>query len=265
MKPMRRPVVALLTDYGTRDPYVAQIKAVIVSYRDDVVIIDVTHEVAAFNELEAAFLLRCYTPHMPPGTIHVCVVDPGVGAGRRSVILETSRGDLFVGPDTGFMAPAAEALGLEAAYEVDESWLPPRSSETFHGRDVFAHVAGRLASGARPGELGRRIRDYARMRLPEPRIEEPLIEATIMHVDRFGNLITNLEPRHLLEGALYRVSYKGGSLECRFLKAYGLAAPGAPLLTAGGTGYVELAVNRGSAAGRLGLRAGDRLLIAPAP
>ena len=261
---MERPVISLLTDYGLRDPYVAEVKAVILSYCRDAVIIDVSHEVSAFNELEAAFLLTTYVKYMPEGTIHVCIVDPGVGAGRRGIVVETMRGDLFIGPDTGFMIPAAELLGIRHVYEIDESKLPSRPSETFHGRDVFAHVAGRLAAGVEVRDIGAEIDDYARMSLPKPVVGENWIDATIMHVDGFGNLITNLRPELLsnrMKSDELLIEFKDRILRCRFVKAYGLVEVGEPLLTVGGSGFVELAVNRGSAAETFRLSVGDVIRI----
>lgn len=258
-----RPVISLLTDFGLKDPYVAQVKAVILSYCRDAAIIDLTHEVQAFNEVQAAFILKVSAPYMPEGTIHLCVVDPGVGTRRRGIIIETRRRDVFIGPDTGFMAPAAEEIGVKAAYVIDESRLPTRRSETFHARDVFAHVAGRLVLGARPSDLGERIESYSRMILPKPHLTAEGIEATIMHVDRFGNLITNLRPEHLSSelGKELLIELPLGKLRCRFVKSYGYVPEGSPLLTVGGTGYVELSVNRGSAAERFKLKPGDKILI----
>ncbi len=258
-----RPVISILTDFGLRDPYVGQVKGVILSYCRDAAIIDLTHEVMPFNELQAAFILRASISYMPPGTIHLCVVDPGVGTRRRGIMLETGRGDLFVGPDTGFMAPAAELLGVIAAYEIDESRLPPREAETFHARDVFAHVVGRLALGERPSSLGRRVESYSIMRLPEPVIEEGSAEVVIMHVDRFGNLVTNLKPGQLgLEfDEEVLVNLPGRKLRCRYVKSYGFVEAGSPLLTVGGWGYLEFSVNRGSAANAFGLKPGEKLRI----
>ncbi|RLG01841.1 MAG: hypothetical protein DRN49_00405, partial [Thaumarchaeota archaeon] len=261
-----RPIISLLTDFGLRDPYVAQIKAVILSYCRDAIIIDLTHEVDAFNELQAAFILRVSVPHMPRGTIHVCVVDPGVGSGRRGIVLETKRGDLFVGPDTGFMVPAAELLGIKHAYLIDESKLPSRSSETFHGRDVFAHVAGKLASGINIKDIGVRVDNYAKMSLPKPIMGANWIDATIMHIDRFGNLITNLRPEPLsnrMKSDKVVIEFKDETIECKFVKAYGFVKAGEPLLTIGGSGFVELAINRGSAAKTFRLKVGDIIRIKP--
>ncbi len=258
-----KPVISILTDFGLKDPYVAQVKAVILSYCRDAAIIDLTHEIMAFNEIQAAFILKVSAPHMPAGTIHLCVVDPGVGTERRGLILETKRGDLFIGPDTGLMVPAAEELGVEAAYVIDESKLPPRKVETFHARDVFAHVAGRLALGEKPDELGERAEIYARLSLPEPAVKPGRVEITIMHVDKFGNLITNLKPKDLSAefGEELLIKFPATELRCRFVKSYGHVSAGSPLLTVGGSGYVELSVNRGNAAERFELKPGDKLLI----
>ena len=259
-----RPVISLLTDYGLRDPYVAEVKAVILSYCRDAVIIDVSHEVSAFNELEAAFLLTTYIEYMPEKTIHVCIIDPGVGAGRRGIVIETMRGDLFIGPDTGFMIPAAELLGIRHVYAIDESRLPSRPSETFHGRDVFAHVAGRLAAGMDIKDIGAEIDDYAKMSLPKPIMGENWIDATVMHIDRFGNLITNLGLELLLnrmKSDELVIEFRNRTVKCKFVRAYGLVKVGEPLLTVGGSGFIELAVNRGSAAETFRLNVGDVMRI----
>jgi len=259
-----RPVISLLTDYGLRDPYVAEVKAVILSYCRDAAIIDVSHEVSAFNELEAAFLLTTYVEYMPEETIHVCIIDPGVGAGRRGIVIETLRGDLFIGPDTGFMIPAAELLGIKHVYAIDESKLPSRSSETFHGRDVFAHVAGRLAAGMDIKDVGVMVDDYVRMSLPKPIVGDNWIDATIMHIDRFGNLVTNLKPELLsdrIKSDEIVIEFKDRVIKCKLVKAYGLAGVGEPLLTIGGSGFIELAINRGNAAKTFGLGVGDVIRI----
>ena len=216
---MKRPIVALLTDYGLRDPYVAQLKGVILSYNREAILLDVTHEIQAFNELEAAFLLKIYVPHLPEGTIHLCVIDPGVGTERKGIIFQTKRGDIFIGPDTGFMYPAAESLGLISAYYIDESRLPPRVSETFHGRDVFAHVAGKIISGTPLNEVGLKTSDYKTMTLPSPVVREVEAEGVIMHVDRFGNLVTNI-PAEIWRpklGEELEISFREEKVRCNIL------------------------------------------------
>ena len=204
---------------------------------------------------------RTYAVNMPKGTIHTCIIDPGVGAGRRGIVIETFRGDIFIGPDTGFMIPAAEDLRIKSVYMIDESRLPKRISETFHGRDVFAHIAGRIISGTPLDEIGPRIGDYRRISLPKPSIRDGWIEATIMHIDRFGNLITNLPPDILRGAKKVLVKLRDEEIECSFVKAYGLVRAGEPLLTIGGTGFIELSINRGSATERFKLKVGDKILL----
>ncbi|MCD6341804.1 MAG: S-adenosyl-l-methionine hydroxide adenosyltransferase family protein [Thaumarchaeota archaeon] len=256
-----KPIISLLTDYGLKDPYVAQVKAVILSYCVDAVIIDLTHEISAFNELQAAFLLKVSAPHMPKGTIHVCIVDPGVGTERRGIIIKTRRGDVFIGPDTGFMIPAAEELGIERVCLIDESRLPPRFSETFHGRDVFAHVAGKIASGEKIEEIGGEISDFARLELPEPMISGEKIGAVAVHVDRFGNVITNVKPKLFSArfGDQVVIKHKDVEIKCKYVKSYAHVPLGEPLITIGGTGYIEISVNRGNAAEKFGIVPGSKL------
>lgn len=257
-----RPIIALITDYGIRDTYLAQVKAVILRYRRDTVIIDVTHEVDPFNELEAAFLMTTYVPYMPAGTIHICIVDPGVGGKRKPIIILTSRGDLFIGPDTGFMYPAAEQLGIVSVYEIDESKLPRRFSETFHGRDVFAHVAGMLAAGVSLSEIGKEAVEYKRLILHKPIKEDDHIETTILHIDRFGNIITNLKPEDfgINFGDIIEISISSEiSINCPFVKSYSEVAEGSFLTTIGGSGYIEVSINKGYASEKLRIRAGDKL------
>lgn len=259
-----RPVIALITDYGLKDTYVAQVKAVILSYRRDVIIIDVTHEVEPFNEIEAAFLTMSYVSYMPPRTIHVCIVDPGVGGMRKPIIITTIRGDIFIGPDTGLMIPAAEQLGINNVYEIDESRLPKRFSETFHGRDVFAHAAGKLITGISLNEVGKEISEYKMLKLPKPiKIGED-IEATILHVDRFGNIVTNLRPGELdiKLGDFLEISTPASEvIRCPFIRSYSRVEEGSYLITVGGSGYIELSINKGDAARRLRVKSGDRLRV----
>lgn len=255
-----RPVVALITDYGLKDTYVAQLKAIILGYRIDTVILDVTHEVEPFNKLEAAFLLTTYVPYMPPGTIHLCIIDPGVGGRRKPIIVHTSRRDVLIGPDTGFMIPAAEQLGILSVYEINESRLPKRFSETFHGRDVFAHVAGMVALGVPPSELGREIVEYERLAIPKPVKKEDYVEATVLHIDRFGNIITNLRTTDLeiAFGDIIEIStLTGFVVNCPFVKTYSEVPEGSFLTTVGGSGYIEISINMGSADEKIRLRAGD--------
>ena len=260
-------IVALLTDYGYVDTYVAEVKARILSYRRDVSIIDVTHGVSSFSELEATFLLRNAARSFPDETMFICIVDPKVGTERRAIIFFTRRGRVFIGPDTGVMVPAAEESGgIDSAWVVDESKLPRRFSETFHGRDVFAEVAGRLLAGKKVEEIADRVEGYVTLTLPEPIIKGRSIIAQVMHVDKFGNVITNI-PYTMIGGdtRYVKLSIARGRrirvLRVQFVKSYGHVAKGRPLVTIGGSGYLELSINMGNAAKRYGIRVGDRIKV----
>ncbi|MEN2974080.1 MAG: SAM-dependent chlorinase/fluorinase [Candidatus Caldarchaeales archaeon] len=257
------PIIALITDYGLKDTYVAQLKGVILSYRRDVIIVDVTHEVEPFNELEAAFLLLTYVKYMPPETIHLCIVDPKVGGERRPIIIKTVRGDCFIGPDTGIMAPAAESLGIMNIYEIDQSMLPKRFSETFHGRDVFAHAAGKLSIGLSLDKIGKLISDYERIEIPKPLFREDFIESTVLHVDRFGNIITNLKYNEINVGFgdIVEIYMPDTVVRCPLVQYYSRVEEGSLLTTIGGSGYLEISINKGRASEKLRLRPGDRLKV----
>ncbi len=260
-------LVALLTDYGYVDTYVAEVKARILSYRRDVQIIDITHGVASFNELEAAFLLRNASRSFPDDTIFICIIDPKVGTERRSIIIETRRGKLFIGPDTGFMIPAAKEHDIETIWTIDERKLPDRISETFHGRDIFAEAAGRILVGEQLENIATRTTSYEILELPRPDIKENRIEAVVMHVDKFGNIITNIRFEDYsfdsLFGSKLRVRLSRGrkTLSVPLVKSYGAVERGAPLLTVGGSGYVELSINMGNAAERYKVRPGDKIVV----
>jgi S-adenosylmethionine hydrolase len=231
-------VIALLTDFGTRDPYVAAMKGVLAG-RTAVPVVDLTHEIAPFDVFEAAWFLRAVVDYWPEGTVFVCVVDPGVGSERRIVALE-DRGRVFLAPDNGLLAFVAGV-----AHQVtDESHFLPDGSTTFHGRDRFAPLAAAIANGLAIETLGPRIDDL--VRLPN----EP---GTIVHIDRFGNAITNIEWSAALGGAVVN----GVTID-RIEQNYASAAPG-PFLIIGSTGCVEISVANASAAELLHLHRGDRV------
>lgn len=244
---MRR--IALLTDFGTRDPYVAAMKGVIAS-RTDAPIVDLTHEVAPFDVFGAAWFLRAVVRYWPAGTIFVCVVDPGVGTARRIIAVEMN-GKVFLAPDNGLLSLAAEGGGASLKHEVENSSLfLPDNSNTFHGRDRFAPVAAAVANGIALDELGPRIDDIVRLRY-EPPTYGQTVRGTIVSVDRFGNLITDIEAS--------RIPFQPFALEARGItidrleRTYAGAGPGAFLIV-GSSGCIEISVANDSAAARLQMR-----------
>jgi S-adenosylmethionine hydrolase len=260
------PIITLLTDYGLRDSYVAEVKGAILKIAPEATIIDITHEVAKFDVEEGAFHLARSVNYFPEGTIHVGVVDPGVGGGRRSIIIE-ARGAFLVGPDNGLLAPAAERLGVERVYEIRGDRIPPRRvSYVFDGRDVFAPVAAYLAKGVPPTELGSEIPKYVRLPQYQPRMVGDGVEATVIHVDGFGNLVTNitydlLDELGVREGCNLRVEAGGEELEIPYVRSFSSVKVGELLALVAGGGYLEISVNQGSARERLGISRGVRLFI----
>src|SRR6266851_4582965 len=196
-------LVTLLTDFGLDDTYVGQMKGAILAVSASVTLVDLTHAVAAQDVHAGAFLLWSAVEPFAVGTIHVAVVDPGVGSQRRVVALRAVRGDVFVGPDNGLLWPAIERLGgCDLAIELSERrfWRPGPSS-TFHGRDLFGPVAGHLANGVLLEQLGRPVEDPQQLRLPVPQGNA----GEVIHVDTYGNLITNLPAANLPENFEVRI------------------------------------------------------------
>ena len=251
-------VVTLLTDFGTSDGYVAQMKAVMLAVSPALRFIDITHDIGPQDVEQGAFLLKSSAPWFPRGTVHLAVVDPGVGSSRAAVVL-VANGHAFVGPENGLLLPAAQAMGGDLqGWELVNVPPPGRTrSDTFHGRDLFAPAAALLASGERaPSDLG------------PPRARPPRSEATsvepghdrVLHVDHFGNLITSL-PASALPG-LRGIEIRGRTIDT-IVRTYAEARGEAPFLLAGSSGRIEISVALGSAARELGAEAGVRVFPLP--
>jgi S-adenosylmethionine hydrolase len=253
-----RPIISLLTDFGTSDPFVGMMKGVIAGICPEANVVDVTHDVPPQDvRLGAFFLERAYR-YFPPGTVHVAVVDPGVGTSRARIALE-ARGHFFVGPDNGLLsvaAPRHRAVSLTRA-----SFFSSNVSNTFHGRDVFAPVAAHLARGVPLARFGAPKRRIVRLRWPGPRRTGNAFAAQIVSVDRFGNLVTNLEPSHWR--ALRRPRLNAGDFSSsRLATSYAEVGEGELAIVFGGYGLLEIAARNGSAAKALGLTAGNRVVLA---
>ncbi|GAB2577813.1 SAM-dependent chlorinase/fluorinase [Streptomyces capparidis] len=268
------PVLSFLTDYGLDDGFVAACHGVIASIAPHARVIDVTHLIPPQDVARGAAVLAQTAAHLPAGCVHIGVVDPGVGTARRPVAVVTARGDALVGPDNGLLLPAAEELGgITAAYELTNRELMGREiSSTFHGRDIFAPVAARLALGTAPRETGPALDPADLVRLPAPvrRLDAAAgrAEGEVVTVDRFGNVQTSLTPELLAElglrpGAPLRVAAGGAWHELPYATTFGEVPHGRTLVLADSSGLVALAVNGGSAAGRLGLAPGDGVAVEP--
>lgn len=239
--------ITLLTDFGTRDGYVAAMKAVISSICPNAIIDDASHEVAPGDVVQAALALRRYWKLYPPGSVHVAVVDPGVGTERRAVAASADD-RMLIGPDNGVLGLA---LGAATRFNVvaltNRQYQRDAQSATFHGRDVFAPVAAYLACGVALQELGVAITDPVQLELPAPEIRESSVRGQVVYVDHFGNLITNI-PAALL-GTDPCVALNGRNVAVR--DSYGHAGAGELLALVNSDGLLEIAVRDGSAAAEL--------------
>lgn len=242
-------IITILTDFGSFYP--AQMKGMILSHLKDkgkdVTFVDIAHDIPPQDLRAGAFALLSSARYFPAGTIHVAVVDPGVGTERLGIVVE-SGGHLFVGPDNGLLLPAARSMGTPRAYRISRAF---EASSTFHGRDIFAPVAAMLAEGQSPQDMGPMVRPKD-LGFGEPKKTDNGFEATIIYVDRFGNLILNMRKLPSAD-----VSLKG--IRLRKVRTYAEGRRIEPLITMGSHGFAEIAVNLGSAADAFCLKAGDRI------
>lgn len=249
-------IVTLLSDFGHSDPYVGIMKGVILDIAPAARLVDITHAVPAQAVAVGAMLLRSAAEYFPAGTVHLAVVDPGVGTARAAIAVITERA-AFVGPDNGLLHASAEALGVrEVRHLAEPRFFRPTVGSTFHGRDVFAPVAAHLAAGAAPADLGPPLAAMHTLAVPAARRSGDAVDGEVIHVDHFGNLITNLPDallRDLPNGAIVSV---GGKVVGPLRATYGDVEEGALLALISSWGTLEIAVRGGSAAATLALARG---------
>lgn len=256
-------IITLLSDFGSSSPYPAQMKAVLARLCD-ATLLDISHDVRRHDVRMGAYLLAAVVPHTPAGTVHLAVVDPGVGTARRPLIV-VAGGQFFVGPDNGLLLPAARRIGQHSVYEIsDPAIVDAPVSGTFHGRDVFAPAAARLANGALPESLGRTIGGFVDLDFGTGRREGERLLGSVIYIDPFGNLITNISA-DLLEDLGKSVSVTVGRRRASGMTAatYGDVASGALAVVRGSDGSVEIAVSEGSAADLLAASPGAEVRIEP--
>lgn len=248
-------LITLTTDFGLRDHYVGVMKGVIAGIAPGARIVDICHEIPAYNVAEGAFTIAQSYRWFPTGTIHVAVVDPGVGSARRPIVAEAG-GHVFVAPDNGLLSQVFERA-TPSVFSVDiERYALKPASRTFHGRDIFAPVAAHLANGVAPTETGAAIADFIRLELASPTEVSPgAWRGRVLHIDRFGNLVTSI-PIEFLDESATNFRLKVGGLEVtRSANSYA-EAPAEAFAIAGSSGFVEVSVNQGSAAKRAGVATG---------
>jgi S-adenosylmethionine hydrolase len=254
-----RPVIALLSDFGTRDHYAGTMKGVMLTICPDATLVDITHDVPPHDVLDGALQLAAAARYYPPGTIFLAVVDPGVGSARRGIAAEA--GDYrFVAPDNGVLTAVPPTRIVELT---ERRYARPTVSRTFEGRDRFAPAAAWLAKGIQLTALGRPAADYLRLDIPVPNVAEGAISGVVLRVDRFGNVVTNIDRRS------FEATARSGTMEVtagghkvgRLVATYAEIQPGEICALFGSTDHLELAANSESAADRLELARGATIEV----
>jgi len=262
---MQRPIITLNTDFGLNDHFVGAMKGVILHAAPEAEIIDISHAVQPFDILDGALTISQAYSYFPSGTVHVVVVDPGVGTARRPIILSGDRHS-FVAPDNGVLSLVYEREERRSVRHVtaEHYFLQPRSN-TFHGRDIFSPVAAYLAKGVEPARFGEEVTDYVRFAAPRPKpVDERTLRGVVLKVDRFGNLITNITPadipRLFEPAAAFKITVGKGQVT-RICANYAEGGPGEAFGILGSMGYLEIATNRGSAYQFLGAAKGSDVTV----
>ncbi len=255
-------VITLLSDFG--DLYPASMKGVILGINPDANIVDISHMVPRYDVRAGAFMLMTCARYFPPGTVHIAVVDPGVGTKRRAIAIRAEPQDFgahyFIGPDNGLLIPAARSIGKLEVHEItNKKSSNAEVSSTFHGRDIFAPAGAHISKGCDISELGRKITDFVDLDFGKGKKNAGLVEGRVIFIDGFGNIVTNissdivdLKPGDVLELEEKRVIFQ---------RSYGFCREGEPLALIGSHGYFEIAVNQGNAAVIFNKNPGDKIAI----
>jgi S-adenosylmethionine hydrolase len=257
-------IITLTSDFGLRDPYIAEMKAVILGIKPDATIVDISHEIEKFSTRTGAYVLASASRYFPIGAIHIAVIDPSVGTKRRPILIQTSR-SYFIGPDNGVLVLAAKNQGIKHVYEISNRKLMlPRISSTFHGRDVFAPAAAHLAKGISPATFGSEIHNIMMPECAKISRRKNTLVGEILHIDDFGNIITNFgetELNQLKTKTTVNLKLKNVKLKLKLCKAYGDVKPNKPLAIVGSHDFLEISINQGTAAETFKIRDGDKIIL----
>ena len=261
---MTNPIVTLTTDYGTNDHLVGILKGVILKINPEVSIIDITHEVTPFDLLDGALAIASAYAYFPPRTIHVVIVDPGVGTERRPLLV-SGQNQYFIAPDNGVLSGVYEKeQNFAVRHLTSEHYFLQPVSKTFHGRDIFAPAAGWLSKHWQPASMGEEIKDFKRFAMPRPKEGDGLLKGVVLKVDGFGNLITNNRAEDLAADSVEKGEVKlqaGSHPITRLVPTFASGNAGEPIAYVGSSGYVEIALNKGNAAKTLGIGRGTPVLL----
>lgn len=255
-------IITLTTDFGLQDHYVSAMKAVILGLAPEVRLIDVSHDIPAQDIMAGAWVIRNAAFMFPKGTVHLVVVDPGVGTDRHPVALEIN-GQYFVGPDNGIFSLFYDAYDFKAVKLNKQKYWRPERSRTFHGRDIFAPVAAHLSKGVPMEELGDPINDLVTYHWAVPIGDKDGLQGWVVHIDRFGNLITNIS-EELVEDLVGRRKvkiYVGNTVIDHMVNTFGDVEEGDPVAFIGSSGMLEIGINKGNAAKLLGVDKGAQVSL----
>ena len=257
-------IITFLTDFGTKSGYVAQMKGV-ASQITDARLIDIAHDITPHNIREGAFILLTVVPYFPLGTVHVAVVDPGVGTERKGICI-TTKSHILIGPDNGLLMPVAHLLGDFTVYNIsNKKYTMNTVSNTFHGRDIFTAVAAHIINGIPFEEIGEKIQDFVDLDFGTAEITEKSATGKVIYIDGFGNVITNISGFQLAKVLKYNtkvMAFIGDTTkEMPFVQSYGFAKKRQMLATIGSSNYLEIGVNQGNAAKRLKVKEDDEVKI----
>jgi S-adenosyl-L-methionine hydrolase (adenosine-forming) len=261
---LARPIVTLTTDYGTNDHLVGVMKGVILAINPDVTVVDITHGVIAHDILDGALTIGQAYKYFPAKTIHVVVVDPGVGTERRPLLVAADQ-HYFVAPDNGVLSSVYDQTeALHVWHIISEHYFRQPVSKTFHGRDIFAPVAAWLSKSWQTSAFGEAITDFTRFAIPKPKTSGNTIRGVVLRVDQFGNLITNLrvEDVPVLASADGKCTIKAGSaVVTKIVGTFAEGASGEVVGIIGSSGYLEICVNKTNAARTLGVGRGTEVTV----
>jgi len=257
---MGRSIITLTTDFGTEDGYVGAVKGVIKRINPEAEVVDITHRIEPFDVLAAAFALNNFYRFFPPGTIHMVVVDPGVGSPRQPLAIR-SEDFFFVGPDNGIFSFVYEnERMIEMVVLSRQRYFLAQPSSTFHARDIFAPVSAYLSLGVDIKEFGGPAKECFKLKIPEPALSKKRLEGEVIHVDRFGNLITNIKAR-LLEGRSIETIGIGGKRLKGMVRSYFDIPKEKIGALVGSSGFLEIATNQGNAQRLLKAKTGTSVKI----
>jgi S-adenosylmethionine hydrolase len=253
-------LITFLSDFGNKNGYVSQMKAVAHSMTD-AKIVDISHNISPHNINEGAYVLQSSVPFFPDGTVHVTVVDPGVGTNRRGIVV-TTRSQILIGPDNGLLIPAARRLGDFKVFEIaNKNLMLSNISNTFHGRDIFTPVAANILNGVEFSQIGPIITNFIDLDFGKAEIYDKLSIGKVIYVDSFGNIITNIngfQIRRFLEyGKTINLTIKEKEIKIPFLKSYNFVKKGELLATIGSGNLLEIAQNQGNASKKLNFKCND--------